>query len=266
MLNVLLIGLGAIGNEVLRHLRADPGIRVTCVLTQAPEMLTVDRLKTLDGIRLVSSVDQVEELPDFALECAGSGAIREHVVQLLRRGVDVGLCSTGAFIDEELARTVREAAVEGNAQAHLLAGAIGGIDALAAAQLFGLDSVTLTSRKPPLGWVGTPAEQVCDLLTLLEPVVIFRGCARLAAQFYPKNANSAATVAIAGIGLDKTEITLIADPTIASNTHEIEARGAFGEMHFVTSNNPLPDNPKTSALAALSAVRAIRNQAATVRI
>jgi aspartate dehydrogenase len=214
----------------------------------------------------VSSVGQLEELPDFALECAGPGAIREHAVQLLRLGVNVGICSVGAFIDDELARAVREAAVEGNAQAHLLAGAIGGIDALAAAQLLGLDSVTLTSRKPPMGWVGTPAEQICNLRTLLEPIVIFRGCARQAAGFYPKNANSAATVALAGIGLDKTEITLIADPTIASNTHEIEARGTFGEMHFVTSNSPLPDNPKTSALAALSAIRAIRNQAAAVTI
>lgn len=265
MLNVLLIGVGGIGREVLRQLDSDPEIRITHALVR-PTDSNLALSKTLSDIHFVHRVDEIERLPDFALECAGANAIREHVIPLLRRGVDVGLCSVSALVDEETASLVCAAATAGNSQVHLLAGAVGGVDALASAKLLGLDSVTLTSRKPPIGWVGTPAEKVCDLRTLLEPLVVFHGCARAAASLFPKNANVAATVALAGVGLDKTQITLVADPTIESNTHEIDARGAFGQMHFVTSNKPLFENPKTSMLAALSAMRAIRNQVATVTI
>lgn len=265
MLNVLLIGVGAIGNEVLRHLGSDHERRVAYALVRSTDTNSA-LAKSLPNVRFIHSVEEIGVLPDFAIESAGANAIREHVVPLLRRGIDVGLCSVGALVDEEVAALVREAATAGNAQVHLLAGAVGGIDALASAKLLGLDFVTLTSRKPPIGWVGTPAEQMCDLRTLSEPVVVFRGCARKAAGLFPKNANAAATVALAGVGLDKTQITLIADPTVTSNTHEIFARGAFGEMHFVTSNRPLFGNPKTSVLAALSAIRAIHNRSAEVII
>jgi aspartate dehydrogenase len=265
MLNVLLIGVGAIGREVLRHLESDPERRVGYALVRSTDSNTA-LSKSLPKIRFVNTVDEIEPMPDFAIECAGANAIREHVIPLLRRGVDVGLCSVSALVDEEVAAQLRQAAVAGDSQLHLLAGAVGGIDALASAKLLGLDSVTLTSRKPPIGWVGTPAEQLCDLRTLLEPLIIFSGCARAAAGLYPRNANAAATVALAGVGLDKTQITLVADPTVASNTHEISACGAFGEMRFVTSNRPMFGNPKTSALAALSAIRAIRNRSAAVTI
>lgn len=91
-----------------------------------------------------------------------------------------------------------------------------------------------------------------DVNTLTRSATHFSGTARQAALAYPKNANVAAAVALAGVGFDDTRVELIADPNIATNIHEITAEGTFGSFRFEISGHGLPDNPRSSALAAMS--------------
>ncbi|MBW8716927.1 MAG: aspartate dehydrogenase [Variovorax paradoxus] len=261
-LRVALIGCGAIGTSVLELLEGDTALAVAAIVV--PEEGVAAAQKLVPGVPVASRVPATGI--DLVVETAGHAAIEEHVLPALARGTPCIVASVGALSAAGLAERLEAAATAGRTQVQLIAGAIGAIDALAAARIGGLGSVRYTGRKPPQAWKGTPAEQGRDLDRLTEETVIFEGSAREAAQLYPKNANVAATVSLAGLGLDRTMVRLIADPAIAENVHTVEAEGAFGSFELTMRNKPLAANPKTSALTVYSAVRALRNRAAALAI
>ncbi len=263
--NVLLIGFGAIGREVAKRLDGDADARIRQIMVRpGKEDKVIGRVN--DGISVISNIADVDPTPDFVLECASHEAVSDYGSYFLEKGIDFGVVSVGAFSDQALFDRLQVASLKGDAQLCILPGAVGGMDALSAARAEGLDRVNYTSRKPPLSWTGTPAEDAIDLNAVTAATVIYEGSARDAARLYPKNANVAATIALAGLGFDATTVTLIADPAAKGNTHQIEASGAFGEMSIQIVGKPLPDNPKSSALTALSALRAVRNRARNVRM
>lgn len=261
-IDVALIGLGAIGRSIFERMQGHGRVRITQVVVSE---------RSLEASRqwLAGRAQALTELPadcTLALECAGHTALRQHVLPALERGTECAVLSVGALSEVGLPEQLAEAAERGRTQVHLLSGAIGGIDAIAAARIGGLDSVTYIGRKPPAGWRGSPAEQQLDLDALKEATTFLETSAREAARLYPKNANVAATVSLAGLGLDATRVRLVADPGISDNIHEIELRGAFGEMRVSMRGKPLPDNPKTSALTVLSALRFLHNRAAPLTL
>ncbi len=256
--SILLIGHGAIAAEVRQYGARTGAYAVGAVLVRPERVLQVQ--EELGSIPVIGSLDQLAFQPALAAECASHGALAAYGPPLLRRGIDLAVASIGALADDALARSLEQAAREGKAQLILPAGAVPGIDALNAAMAGGLQHVSYISRKPPSAWRGTPAEQAIDLDALAKATVHYRGSARAAARDYPKNANVAATVALATLGLDQTDVQLIADPAASGNIHEIRASGAFGELHLEIKGRPLASNPKTSSLAAYSMIRAILNR------
>jgi aspartate dehydrogenase len=154
-------------------------------------------------------------------------------------------------------------AKENGCRIHIPSGAIGAIDALKAAKLYGLEEVTLTTRKPPSS-LGNIEE--IDLEHLGESRILYEGWATEAVVKFPQNVNVAATISLAGVGPKKTKVRIIADPTIDRNIHEIQARGAFGSFEIRLVNNPSPDNPKTSFLACLSVISLLKRTQDTVQI
>jgi aspartate dehydrogenase len=262
MRKLTLIGFGAIGRTLFQRLQGHARLLVDTIVV-SPRSVAAVQAAVGPGTRVCSAVPGETYL---LLECAGHGALVAHVLPALERGVECAVLSVGALSEPGLPEQLADAAHRGGAQLHLLPGAIGGVDALAAARLAGLDAVTYTGRKPPQGWRGTPAQDLVDLDTLREPFVILEGSARDAARLYPKNANVAATVSLAGLGMDATRVRLVADPGVSDNIHEIDARGAFGEMHLTMRGRPLADNPKTSALTVLSALRFLENGVAAITI
>jgi aspartate dehydrogenase len=145
------------------------------------------------------------------------------------------------------------------------AGAIAGLDGPGALKLAGLNRVPHTSTEPPFAWRGTPAERILPLDALRERMVFFAGSAREAALNYPKNANFAPTIALAGLGFDGTRVHLVADPAAKGNTGMIEADSEIGTMTVVMAGCA-NTNPETSASAAFSLPRAIHVRSARVVI
>lgn len=244
-MKVGLIGKGAIARYVEDAL-ASNGHELGAVLLR-PE-------KVADGA--VLEVGSVEALPrdlDLMIDCAGHEALRTHGPQILARGLSMITVSIGALANAKTGDALRDAAEAGGSQLHLASGAIGALDCLAAARMGTLTSVTYTGRKPPQGWKGSPAEAKLDLEGLIKGTYLhFEGSARAAALEYPKNANVAAAVALAGLGFDDTKVRLIADAEVSQNIHEVTAEGDFGQFQFQISGNSLPENPRSSALAAMS--------------
>jgi aspartate dehydrogenase len=258
-LRIALIGAGAIGSAVLNRLQDDPSLSVAQVIVRESRL---SECISAFGNRCEFITDLTDLSPDIdvVFECAGHDAVRRFGPEVLHRGIDFALASVGALADPDLRASLSQAAGAYGAQVLVLPGAIGGSDALAAVGSEGLDTVVYTGRKPPHSWQGSPAALAFDLDAIERPTDVFDGTAAEAARLYPKNANVVATVALAGIGFERTRVRLIADPGATGNSHLIEARGPQLQASYETRSAALPDNPKTSALTVLSAVRLLRNR------
>jgi aspartate dehydrogenase len=254
-----IIGKGAIAAYV-RNSIARRGIALQAVIVRPGNDHTDDQ-----GIAHVSSIADLPPDVDLVIDCAGHDGLRAHGADALEAGLDVVTLSIGALADARLQDRLTAAALTGAAALHLASGAIGALDALRAARAGGLTQVRYIGRKPPLGWAGSPAETKLDLAGLSRAETHFLGSAREAALAYPKNANVAAAVALASMGFDDTLVELIADPSATANIHQIEASGSFGEMTFSVAGRGLPDNPRSSALAAMSVVAAILERRSPIR-
>lgn len=264
-LRIGVIGCCAIGHELVQLLQREAGISVEAIVVR-PQRLEEFR-DAMRGLHLAVKVcTQLPEGIDRVVETGGHSAIAQHVVPALASGVPCVLASVGALASDELLAQVRQAARDGGTQVQIIPGAIGGIDALAAARLCGLEHVLYTGSKPPAAWRGTPAEAAVDLGRIDQPTMVFEGSARDAARLYPHNANVTATIALASLGFDATHVRLVADPALRRNTHRLHASGSFGEMDIQLANEPLPANPKSSALTLYSALRAVMNHVSVLSI
>lgn len=261
----MFVGWGAIARATARLLsERRAAARIVAVATRDPSK---PRLDLPPGARLIAAPQEINGLEAVAvIEAAGRGAVVPWARAALGSGRDFVVTSVSAFADPGVLADLTETAVENRAQIHIPPGALGGVDALSAASAMGIDAVEHRIIKPPLAWLGTPAEGVCDLRSLTEPEALFTASAMEAASQFPLNANAALTTALAGPGPEKTRVTLIADPHAAENRHEIRAVGPFGELAFTLRNKPLPENPKSSAMTALNLVRCIENRVKPVVI
>lgn len=259
----MFIGYGSMARKV--HEMLPENVVLSTILSS---QRSADRLRAEcgDAIKVITSVDDLAEIPSLAIEMAGQEGLKEHGINILEKGIPLGVVSVGAFTDEKFAISLCDAAENHGVKIHILAGAVAGIDGINAASLAGLDKVVYQGRKNPASWQGSHADELIDYDNLAESAVFFTGTAREAATLFPDNSNVAATIALAGVGLDQTQVELIVDPALEHNIHHITAEGVFGKLELSITGLPLAENPKTSSLAAFSALRLCHQLDQTLQI
>lgn len=248
------IGFGAITFEIRRSLATLGSTDSLAGVLVRPPQVAAARREVADAIPIVDNVEALLDLKtDLVAECAGHSAVADYGQAILGAGLDLLCASTGALADRDLARVLIQQA---RGQLLIPSGAVAGIDGLLAARTAGLKTVTYTSIKPPAAWKGTPGERFVAARSA-ERITFFEGSAREAATQYPQNANVGATVALAGIGLERTRVKLVSDPDVAGPVGLIEGAGDFGRFRFEILAYASASNPKTSALTAHSIVMAV---------
>lgn len=270
-LDIGLIGCGTIGREIATSIDEGqiPNTELVSVFDNNPDT-TASFIDELDmNPSRVESLSELTAETSLVIEAAGQSAVREMALGVLESSTDLMIMSVGALADPLLREEVLDTADTVSSQLYVPTGAIAGIDAIKAASLADeLKSVSLTTRKPPSGLAGAPYinKNDVDLSTLEVPTVIFEGSAKEAAQAFPSNINVAITLSLAGIGPDETRVTILADPNEKNNVHQIKAVGSAGKIETQVENVPSPTNPKTSYLAALSAIEKLRGIAVSASI
>lgn len=258
-LRIAFVGWGAIARRTSALLAARAANVELHGVGTRKRPLGEDRLP--DAVRWLSSPEDLREIEiDLLVEAAGREAVAPWGQAALERAIDFAVCSTSAFCDELLLQQLIASAESGGCKLLIPPGALAGVDALAAAAILPLESVNHRIIKPPQAWKGTIAEDLVALDELSVPATFFEGTAREAARRFPANANVAAITALAGIGLDRTQVSLVADPGAQGNRHHLAIRGDFGCLEVLIENRPLATNPKSSELTALALVRMIENQ------
>ena len=252
IMKIGIVGCGNIASDICIAIR-DKEIPAAVVALTDVDAGKAEALRQRYGLdAAIKSLDDTVASVDYVVECAVGAVVPEVLQAAIKHHVDCLIMSLGGLMTHP---ELLEEAKKNRVHVWLPTGAICGVDGIRAAMQAGLESVTLTTRKPPRGLIGAPylKERNIDVEHITEPYVVFDGTAREAVKAFPANVNVAAALSLAGIGPDATRVRLIADPAATTNTHEIHAVGAFGELTTITRNCPSPRNPKSSYMASLSA-------------
>ena len=231
-----LIGCGAIGTLVAQAVEKKLVLCDKLILYDNIQNKAIALKNSIDFPAIaVKNLDEMLQLkPKIILEAASQKAVKDYIKPITSKGINLIVMSSGALKDSDYKTE----------KIHVPSGAIGGLDALSSAALTNITKVVLSTKKNPRAFD----------MDNNKPKIIFEGSAKEAAKLFPKSMNVASTLSLI-VKPTKVKVRLISDPTIQRNTHEIKVEWQYGEMLLCFSNDPHPENPKTSALAAWSAIK-----------
>lgn len=263
-----LLGYGAIAKDVLKAL--SPLLhthQVEVLILKRSPLNEAEQQALPDFARVAQHPEQLWAFkPNLVIEAAGQDAVAQYVPACLSSGADVLITSIGALANHQLYAELLHVADQFKRRILLPAGAIAGLDYLQSIRDAKDTQVTYESRKPVSAWLPELEALGIAPTEVKERMILFEGSASEAATRYPQNLNVAATLALAGVGMDNTRVVVVIDPSLTQNQHHILVNSQYGEMRLQLSNTPSPDNPKSSWVVAQSVAAVVKKEFANLKI
>jgi aspartate dehydrogenase len=268
-LKIGIVGCGAIGSSlakvIIRDFRREAQL---CALFDIENNKARELSKKLIHTPSLAkdSLKQLIGKSELIIEAASAKVSWDIARSALTAGRDVMIMSVGGVAVR--LKQLTALAKNNRSRVYIPSGALSGIDALKAASMGRINKVILTTIKNPLSFKGVRyvQEKGIDLGRVKKDTVLFSGKARDAVKYFPQNINVAAVLSLAGVGVNKTRVRIIASPKVTRNIHEVSIESTAGNIAARTENVLHPDNPKTSYLAVLSAVAMLKQILEPVRI
>jgi aspartate dehydrogenase len=263
-LSIGIVGCGTIGSALAAAIQERRIPARLAGITSRTRSRAEALVRSLTPSPPVLDLQELVRASDLVAEAASGAAVAEIVPACLQARKDVFVISVGGLLGHE--DWYRQAEVQGT-RILFPSGAIAGLDGVRAAAVGRVDSVILITLRSPEALTGAPyvVEHGIDLVGLTKETVIFEGSAREACRGFPRHVNVPAALSLAGVGLDRTRVRILAAPGCSFNRHRIEVRGEFGRMSVEIENVPSPTNPRTGLLSIFSSIETLGEYARTRR-
>ncbi|WOI58305.1 aspartate dehydrogenase [Palleronia sp. LCG004] len=265
-LRVSVGGFGAIGRTVAAALDAGiPGLELAAVSARDTGRARAHMAAHFGTPSEVRPLECLSDGVDVVVECCPAHLFETVALPALEAGKILVVASTGALLHN---RHLEAVALRTGGRILVPSGALAGLDAVQAAALGRIDSITLVTRKPPASLKGAPAiaQMGLDLDALTEPVCCYAGPVEDAIAGFPANVNVAATLGFAGIGAADTRLEVWADPGVTRNIHAVTVISDSATISVQIEGMPSPDNPRTSRITPLSVISTLRRLTAPLVI
>jgi len=265
MLKVGILGVGAIGRTLASAIDEKRIDAALVALSDQQREQAEAFAASLASRPPVVSLDELLERSDLAVEAASQAALGDFVPRALARGRDIMVMSAGGLLGHD--EWFREAAAK-RCRIYVPAGAIAGLDGIKSAAMGRIESATLTSRKPVTALAGSQYVESRGLRLgeFKDETVIFEGSAEEAARSFPATSNVAASLRLAAGPEIPVRVRVVAVPGGTKNVHEIRVEGEFGRLSVDVENVPSKSNPRTSQLAAFSALATLAGLTRPLRV
>ena len=238
-----LIGFGVIGSYLFHRIEEER-------LMEVGFIFEVDRKKTesVDPSLLLTSFDDFEKRQvNLVVEVAIAQVVRELGLRILKE-TDLLILSLCALADDDFRQEMETTARTSRTRIYVPHGGILGLDGIHDGREI-IEEVQVTTTKNPKN-LGLSDEG------LTKPVVVYEGPTRGACERFPRNVNVHASVALAGLGFDKTRSKIVTDPSTNRMTQMIEVTGKG--LHWKIQTESIPAGAVTCAYTPESIYQTVK--------